>query len=146
MKLHQLSVFLENKPGQITNPVVALSEAGINILTVTLADTEQFGILRLIVPDWRAAKEVLEAAGCVVNVTEVVAVELDHQPGSLKTILELIDAAGINIEYMYAFTCSRGRKAVMVMRFDYPDCAIELLEEVGYIVLGDTELEREISR
>ncbi len=83
MKLHQLSIFLENRQGELRPPIQALAERGINILTLSLADTEQFGILRLIVRDWQKAKTVLEKAGIVAKVTEVVAVEVPDRSGRL---------------------------------------------------------------
>src|SRR5512135_1384483 len=107
MKLHQLSLFLENKPGRLTHPCRALAKAGINILTLSLADTRQFGILRLLVRDWQKAKTVLEQAGCVVNITEVVAIEVADRPGGLEQILEVIEKGKLNVEYMYAFTEKR---------------------------------------
>jgi len=140
MKLKQLSVFLENKPGQLEVPIHALAKAGLNIETLTLADTQQFGIVRLLVKNWQEGKKVLEAAGCVVNVADVVAVQVAHEPGGLAKVLELIDAAGINIEYMYGLAGHSGRNAVMVMRFDDPDCAMELLGEAGFAVVGDNAL------
>ena len=140
MKLKQLSVFLENRPGQLEVPVRALAKAGLNILTLTLADTQQFGILRLIVRDWTRAKAALEAAGCVVNLAEVVAVEVVHKAGGLAPILELMDAAGINVEYMYALAGSGGQHAVMVMRYDDPDCAVLLLNEAGYRIVKEDDL------
>ncbi len=140
MKLKQLSVFLENKPGQLEIPIKALADARINIETLTLADTQQFGIVRLMVNDWAKAKQVLEQAGCVVNVADVVAVEVPHEPGGLAKVLELIDAAGINIEYMYAMAGTERRRAVMVMRFDEPDCALELLGEAGFNVVDESAL------
>jgi hypothetical protein len=140
MKLTQLSVFLENKPGQISLPCRALAKAEINILTLSLSDTQQFGILRLIVRDWRKARTVLEQAGCVVNLTEVVALEVDDRPGGLAELLELIEREGINIEYMYAFTFGRNEKAVMVFRFDDPDKALELLRLNNVNVLGSVDL------
>ena len=140
MKLTQLSVFLENKPGQISLPCKALAKAGINILTLSLSDTQQFGILRLIVRDWRKARTVLEQAGCVVNLTEVVALEVADRPGGLAELLELIEREGINIEYMYAFTFGRNQKAVMVFRFDDPDKALELLRLNNINVLGSVDL------
>jgi len=140
MKLTQLSVFLENKPGQISLPCRALAKADINILTLSLSDTQQFGILRLIVRDWRKARTVLEQAGCVVNLTEVVALEVDDRPGGLAELLELIEREGINIEYMYAFTFGRNEKAVMVFRFDDPDKALELLRLNNVNVLGSVDL------
>ena len=140
MKLTQLSVFLENKPGQISLPCRALAKADINILTLSLSDTQQFGILRLIVRDWRKARTVLEQAGCVVNLTEVVALEVADRPGGLAELLELIEREGINIEYMYAFTFGRNQKAVMVFRFDDPDKALELLRLNNVNVLGTVDL------
>lgn len=140
MKIHQLSLFLENKAGQMTGPCALLAEAGINILTLTLADTQQFGILRLIVKDWQKAKEVLEKAGHVVNVTEVVAIEVDNRPGGMKEILDVIDKHGINIEYVYAFTFKRGTKAILIFRFENPDYAVQCLQADGVNVVGSVEL------
>ena len=140
MKLTQLSVFLENKPGQISLPCKALANAGINILTLSLSDTQQFGILRLIVRDWRKAKAALEDAGCVVNLTEVVALEVEDRPGGLAELLDMIESGGVNIEYMYAFTFGRKEKAVMVFRFDDPDKALELLRPNNVNVLGSVDL------
>ena len=140
MKLTQLSVFLENKPGQISLPCRALAKAAINILTLSLSDTQQFGILRLIVRDWRKAKSVLEKAGCVVNLTEVIALEVANRPGGLAELLELIEREGINIEYMYAFTFGRNEKAVMVFRFDDPDKALEVLRLNNVNILGSVDL------
>ena len=140
MKTPQLSVFLENKPGRLSEPCSLLAEAGINIVTLSLADTQQFGILRLIVRDWEKAKAVLEEAGCVVNVTEVVATEVADRPGGLAEVLAIIEASAINIEYMYAFVFGKGDKAVLVFRFDNPDAAIELLQSKGINVVGSVEL------
>jgi len=140
MKIHQLSLFLENKPGRLSEPCTILSEAGINILTLSLADTQQFGILRLIVRDWEKAKAVCEQAGCVVAMTEVVAIEVDDRPGGLANVLTAIEAGGINIEYMYAFTFRSGDKAVIVFRFDNADAAVNLLRERGINVIDSVEL------
>ena len=140
MKLNQLSVFLENKPGRLSEPCRALAEANINILTLSLADTQQFGIMRLIVKEWQQAKEVLEKAGCVVNVTEVVALEVQDHPGGLEAVLKIFEGAEINIEYIYAFTFRREDKAIIVFRFEGPDAAINLLQSKGMNVISDVEL------
>ena len=140
MKIHQLSVFLENKPGQLRTACEVLTKARINLVTLSLADTAQFGILRLIIQDWQKAKTVLEKAGCVVKVTEVLAIEVADRPGGLAQILEIVDRAGLNIEYMYAFTCKRGDKAVLVFRFDDPDKAIAALQAAGQEVLAGNAL------
>jgi hypothetical protein len=143
MKLHQLSLFLENKPGQLRPPCAALAKAGINIVTLSLADTEQFGILRLIVQDWQKAKKALEAAGGVVKVTEVLAIEVADRPGGLAGILEIVDRAGLNIEYMYAFAEKRGDKALLVFRFTDTDAALRALQAGGINVVDTVELFRQ---
>ena len=140
MKIHQLSVFLENKPGQLRAPCAALAAAGINIVTLSLADTEQFGILRLIVEDWVKAKQVLDQAGCVVKVTEVLALEVADQPGGMERILDLVDRAGLNIEYMYAFTEKRVDKGVLVFRFADPDAALRVLQNEGINIISPVKL------
>ncbi len=135
MKLKQLSVFLENKPGRLMHPCKVLADAGIDILTLCMADTEKFGILRLIVQDWRGAQKVLETAGCVVNVTDVLALEIPDRPGGLMGILTILEPSQLNIEYMYAFTLKFGKNAVMIVRFDDPDRAIKVLHDNGVRVL-----------
>jgi len=140
VKLNQLSVFLENKPGRLSEPCRILAEADINILTLSLADTQQFGIMRLVVKEWEKAKEALEKAGCVVNVTEVVALEVQDQPGGLESVLKIIEQGNINIEYIYAFTFRRKDKAIIIFRFEEPDTAIEILQSKGVNVIGDVEL------
>jgi hypothetical protein len=138
MKLHQLSLFLENQPGQITEPCRTLATAGIDIRTLSLADTERFGILRLIVSDWQRAAVVLEQAGYVVNVTEVVAIEVADRPGGVTEIMESLD--GINVEYMYAFPFGRGDKAVLIFRFDQPDAAVERLRTAGINMVAGVDV------
>jgi hypothetical protein len=141
MKLRQLSLFLENRPGQLRAPCEALGRAGIDILTMSLADTAQFGILRLIVRDWERARAVLEAAGMVVNVAEVVPIEVDDRPGGLAAALAALEAAGVGVEYMYAFASGpRPGKAAIVFRFDDADRAIAAVRERGLRVLDAEEL------
>jgi hypothetical protein len=140
MKIHQLSLFLENQPGQLVEPCRVLARAGVDIRTLTLADTQQFGILRLIVSDWQAGKAALLAAGYVTNVTEVVAVEVPDRPGGLGELLGKLEGSGVNIEYMYAFTFGRGGKAVLIFRFDDPDRALEALKSAAAGVLDPVEV------
>jgi hypothetical protein len=135
MKLHQLSVFLENKPGSLTLPCRLLAEAGVNLVTLSLADTRQFGILRLVVRDWERARAILESGGCVVKVTEVVAIEVPDRPGGLLRILQALEGAGINVEYMYAFTAKQAGQAVMVFRFSDPETALRTLQQAGLNVI-----------
>lgn len=141
MKLHQLSLFVENKPGTLRMPCKLLADAGINIITMSLADTQQFGILRLIVQEWEKAKKILEDGGCVVNITEVVAVEGSaEKPGVMAQILKVLEEANISIEYMYAFSFSMQGKAIMVFRFDDPNAAIAVLEKGNIKVIPGTDL------
>ena len=145
MKIHQLSLFLENRPGQMAAPCKLLAEAGIDIRTLTLADTQRFGILRLIVSDWQRSRTLLEEAGYLVNVTEVVAVEVADSPGALGDLLELFEDTEINIEYMYAFTFGPQSRAALIFRFNQPDAAIDRLRAAGLNVLEDVEVYHRIA-
>jgi hypothetical protein len=141
MKLQQLSLFLENRSGQLREPCEALAAAGIDLLTMSLADTSQFGILRFIVRDPERAKQVLQDAGMVVRMTEVVPVEVDNEPGGLARALAAIEDAGLGVEYMYDFgAASRGGKAAIVFRFEDPDRALAALSAAGIRVLPMEEL------
>jgi hypothetical protein len=141
MKLQQLSLFLENRPGQLREPCEALAAAGIDLLTMSLADTAQFGILRFIVRDPEQAKKVLEDAGMVVRMTEVIPVEVENKPGGLAAALMAIEGAGLGVEYMYDFgAASRSGKAAIVFRFEDPDKALAALEAAGIRVLAMEEL------
>lgn len=141
MKLKQLSLFLENKPGSLRAPLEALAAAEIDLLTMSLADTSSFGILRFIVRDPERARSVLDEAGMVVRVTEVVPVEVANRPGGLAEILGAIEAAGLGVEYMYDFgAASRGGKAAIIFRFEDPDAALAALEAAGIRVLSGEEV------
>ncbi len=128
MRIPQLSLFIENKLGRLVAPCKLLADAGINIVTLSLADTQQFGILRLIVREWQRAQEVLEAAGLAVAVTEVLAIEVLDRPGGMVELLGIFEQAGISVEYMYAFA---GARAVLVFRLDDIDAAISALARAG---------------
>jgi len=144
MKIHQLSLFLENQPGQMLDPCRLLAGAGINIRTLSLADTRQFGILRVIVSDWKNAAALLQSAGYVVNVTEVVAIEVADRPGGLSELMAIFENTGINIEYMYAFPFGRQGRAVLIFRFDHPDAAIERLQAAGINVVDSVDVYNKI--
>jgi hypothetical protein len=144
MKIRQIAIFMENKPGHIMGICRILADAGISITTLSLADTQQYGILRLIVNQWEKAAEALEKAGYVVNITEVLAVEVEDKPGGLLQVLEIIRSGDINVEYMYAFTFRHGERAVMVFRFNDPDKAIELLAKSRVKVLDGVALFKEM--
>lgn len=135
MKVEQISIFLENKPGGLSNVTRTLSEAGINIRALSLADTSDFGILRLIVDNVAKAKDVLNSSGFAVGKTHVVAVEVPDRPGGLYSILDLLTGKGVNVEYMYAFVERSGQNAVIIFRFDATDEAIKVLQQGGFTVL-----------
>ena len=140
MKIKQLSLFLENKPGALSRPVRLLARAKFNIVTLSIAEANQFGILRLILRDWENAKKLLEKNGFLVRVTDMVAVEVADQPGGLSKILAVVEKAGLNVEFMYAFTEKRGGKAILVFRFDDPDNAIKILQQSKVNVIASVDL------
>ena len=145
MTIRQLSLFLENRPGQLRAPCAALGAAGIDILTMSLADTQQFGILRLVVKDWEKARAVLEQAGCVVNVSDVLAVDVPDRPGGLAEVLAVFEQHGVGVEYMYAFTHrERGRTATLLFRLADPATAAKLLGAGGVKVVEADELFRRV--
>ena len=140
MKLNQISVFLENKPGQLKLACQRLAEANINILTLSLADTNQFGILHIITPEWERAQAVFKQSGFIASVNEVLAVEVADRPGGLVEILDAIDEAGLNVEYMYAFTFGNKGRAALIFRFDDPDIAISSLQASGINIIDRVKL------
>jgi hypothetical protein len=140
MTLKQLSVFLENKPGALSAPCRALAEAGVNIQTFSLADTQQFGILRLVVDEPERAQQVLEQQGWVVKVNDVVALEVPDRPGGLAQMLEILERARINVEYVYAFTAKHQGQGLMLFRFNDPAAAVKALQANQINVVGSVEL------
>lgn len=138
MRVEQLSVFLENKAGRLAEVARILSDTGINIRALSLADTSDFGILRLIVNDNARAKEALKQQGFTVGKTDVVAVEVEDRPGGLHKILDILHRANVNVEYMYAFVQQSGNNAVIIFRFDNLDEAVKVLQANGVAVIeGD---------
>jgi hypothetical protein len=145
MKIQQLSLFVENRPGALRPPCKTLADAGVDLLSLTVADTEEFGILRLIASDSEKARAVLTAAGFMVKLTEVVAIQVPQRPGGLLAVLDALDQAAQAIEYMYAFAgiTSAGRgngQAVLIFRFADPDAAIAALAKAGISAVAPTEL------
>lgn len=141
MKITQLSVFAENAPGHILAPCRALADAGVNIRALSLADTQKFGILRLIVSEWQRAATVLEEAGFTVKATEVLAIQVADRPGGLAQVLEALQGSPVNIEYMYAFPVEHGETATLIFRFDNPDEAIAQLQSAGISVISKDDLD-----
>jgi len=135
MKVKQISIFLENKAGRLAEVTNILGQEEVNIRALSLADTSDFGILRLIVNDPEKAAKVLKGRGFTVGETEVVAVEVPDKPGGLGKILTLIHEAGMNVEYMYAFVERSSDNAVIIFRFDNTDEAIRALSARGVTIL-----------
>ena len=138
MKVEQISIFIENKSGRLAEVAQTLGEVDVNIRALSLADTSDFGILRLIVDKTDVAKTTLKEKGFTVSKTEVVAVEVPDQPSGLYGILTVLDKAGVNVEYMYAFVERCGGNAVIIFRFDNVEEAIRVLTANGQKILkGD---------
>jgi hypothetical protein len=140
MKVEQMSIFLENKPGTLAEVTRILGESGVNIRALSLADTKDFGILRVIVNDNEKAKAVLGQRGFTVRKTEVVAVEVPDRPGGLADIMQILGAAEINVEYLYAFVQQSGANAIIIFRFDETDRAIKVLAEKKVKILEGKEV------
>ncbi len=140
MKVDQLSIFLENRAGRLAEVTKILHEAGVNIRALSLADTSDFGILRLIVSDFKTAKARLKENGFTVGRTSVVAVEVKDEPGGLHQILSMLQDADINVEYMYAFVTQSGDSAVLIFRFDRTDQGIEMLLKKGFTIIPGEKL------
>jgi len=127
MIVEQISGFLENKPGALAEVTRILGDAGVHIRALSLADTKDFGILRLIVNDNEKARQVLGQKGFTVRKTEVVAVEVPDRPGGLADIMKFLADSGVNVEYLYAFVQQSGTNAIIIFRFDETDKAIKVL-------------------
>jgi hypothetical protein len=136
----QISVFIENKSGRLAEVTQALAEANVNIRALSLAETIDYGVLRLIVDKPNEAKAALTAAGFTVTETGVIAVEMPDRPGGLAHLVEIITGQGLNIEYCYAFVSKRGDDAVVIFRTDDAEAAMKALQDGGERVLSAAEL------
>jgi len=138
MGMKQISVFLENTTGRLSEVTRTLSKAGINLRAINIADTADFGILRIIVDKTDEAASILTAAGFTIKMTTVAAVEIEDKPGSLDALIEMIQKSGINIEYLYAFLGSsvskESGKAVVVFKLDDHEKGFALLEKSGLVL------------
>ncbi len=140
MKIRQLSIFIENKPGHLKAACRLLADAGIDVESMALADTEQFGILRFIIKDWQKAKQVFEDQGLVVRESDLIAVSVDDRPGGLADVLDILDQTKINIEYMYGYASRMQGKAILFFRFNNVDEALELLQAHQIPMIPSDEL------
>ena len=139
MAITQLSAFLENTPGTLYKAVCAISDAGVNLRALSVADTRDFGILRIIVSDVDKTKEVL-SDGVVITLTKVIAAKMSDEAGALKKILGIIQATGVNIEYVYAFTSAVAGSAYVVLRVNDIEEAEAVLARNGIETLSDGDL------
>jgi len=140
MNVEQISIFIENKSGRLAEVTKILADAGVNIRALSLADTSDFGILRLIVNDREKGVAALKEKGFTVSRTEVVAVEVPDRPGGLWSILDVLDSRSINVEYMYAFVERCKENAVIIFRFDDTEKAIRELTANGFTILDGERL------
>lgn len=142
MTVDQISIFLENRPGGLEDVTRVLSDAGINIRALSLADTSDFGILRLIVNDTESAEKALQQSGLTVRRTAVVAVEVPDRPGGFHSIMKALSEKSVNVEYTYAFVERSGENAIIIFRFDRTDEAIEILQQKGFTILPGEKVYR----
>lgn len=140
MKVKQLSIFLENKAGRLREVTEVLAKHEINIRSLYVAETSQFGIVRLIVEQTDKARDLLKMHDFTVETTEVIAVEVDDKPGSLSNLLNVLSGNGINLEYVYAFVERRQNKAVVIVKIEDIDRAENVLDSNGIKILKQDEL------
>jgi len=140
VRVKQISIFLENKSGRLAQVTQILAKNNINIRALSLADTADFGILRIIVNDAEKASGILKSEGYTLGETDVVAVEVPDKPGGLAGILEPLREAGLDVEYMYAFVQRSGENAIMILRFEDPDKAIEVFRKSNVRILSGKEV------
>ncbi|MDR0448519.1 MAG: ACT domain-containing protein [Treponema sp.] len=129
MEIKQISVFFENKPGRLGEVTKVLADAGINLRAISIADTADFGILRLIVNDHEKAAAALNAAGFTTRITNVAAVEIEDAPGSLAKVMDIFKTANVNIEYLYASLEGKEGKAVVIFKLGEHDMGLKLIQE-----------------
>lgn len=142
MALRQLSVMVSNEKGILANVTRILADSGINLRALSIADTEHFGILRLIVSDTEKAQEVLKNAGCLTQITEVIGVKIGDRPGALTETLEILNQAEVNLEYLYAFCARTEKHAYLVLRVNDVEGAERILTEAGRHLITDADVEK----
>lgn len=140
MRIKQLSIFVENKTGRLHSITQALSENGINMRALSIADTTDFGILRLIVCDAGKAKKVLSDIGVISKITDVLAVMIDDKTGGLTSVLDTVSDTAVSIEYMYAFLAKDTGRAMMVIKTDDDDATERVLLEKGIEIASQMDI------
>lgn len=129
MTVKQISVFLENTSGRLADVTTLLGENGVNLRAITIADTADFGILRLIVDDNEKALDTLKKNGFTAKVTQVFAIEIEDSPGGLASIMQILEQNGLNIEYLYATLEKNKDKAVVIFRVEDIEGATKVIED-----------------
>lgn len=142
MLAEQISIFIENKEGRLAEVTAILRDANVNIRALSLADTTDFGVLRLMVNDNEKAEQALRKEGFTVGRTKVLAVEVSDEPGGLNKVLDPLWMQNVNVEYMYAFANPQCKNAIMVFRFDDHDKALEILEKHQVKVITTQDIAR----
>ncbi len=140
MKIKQLSIFLQNRMGSLSKPLEVLSNADVNIRAMCMADTSEFGILRLVVDNPEKGKSALEENNFLVKITEIIGVEMNDTPGGLTTVLKIIKDNQIDLEYLYAFTHDKAGKAILLLHADDIDELIEALQENNIVIVPSDEV------
>lgn len=140
MAIKQLTVFVENKKGALVEITNILAENNVNIRALSIAETDDFGILRLIVNDEKIAKKTLEDADYLIKITDVVGVKIGDAPGKLTGALDVLDKSGINMEYLYAFMARTEKHAYVVLRVADNNLAEKVLEEAGYHLITEADI------
>ena len=140
MCAEQISIFIENKEGRLAEVTALLRDADVNIRALSLADTTDFGVLRLIVNNNERAEKALKKEGFTVGITQVLAVEVRDEPGGLNNILDPLSENEVNVEYMYAFANPQCKNAIMIFRFDDHDKALKILAEKNIKVISKEEI------
>lgn len=140
MAVKQISIFIENKEGRIKKAIDTLAQQNINIRALSIADTTKYGILRLIVSDNKKAIAALEDNGFVVRENEVIIIAVPDEPNGLNSTLAVFDEKGINLEYLYAFVSSKTDEAIVVMRLENMDQAIEALKDSDVSILDENDI------
>jgi hypothetical protein len=134
--VEQLSVFLENTPGRLAEMARAIGDAGVNMRALMVAETGDYGVVRVLCDRPHEARDVLDAAGFSASLTRVIAVEVPDRPGGLADVVEALGAAGLNVEYAYCFVEPRADAAVYIFRVEDPDRASEVLGQAGIGVVA----------
>ena len=142
MALKQLNIFVENKQGALVDITNTLARHEINIRALSIADTEEFGILRLIVNDTETSAKMLTDEGYLIKITEVIGVKIGDAPGKLSSALEVLDNAKINMEYLYAFMSRTEKHAYVVLRVADNDAAESALEAAGFHMITDADVNK----